>query len=175
MKLKKLYTTYKGVQIPRDRTSVNYDIAYLHYGDIYKIYNTRLNLNAELSTIIKISKTETIKPFQYLIHGDIVMNLTSENYEDLGKSLIIINPDNIPLVAGMETHILRTTSQDVISTYMQYFFESSEFSRQISQYAYGMKVFRAKPNHFGEIDLSLPTLDVQQHIVDTTLKGVYYA
>ena len=29
----------KGISVPRDRLSITNNIAYLHYGDIYKIYN----------------------------------------------------------------------------------------------------------------------------------------
>lgn len=166
MKLNNIIKTYKGIQVPRDRTALNNDVPYLHYGDIYKIYDTKLNIDNVYEKIIKISMNEKIKDFQYLHDGDIVMNLTSENYAELGKSVLIVNKNNIPFVGGMETHIFKVINENVLPTYLQYYFQSDLFSRTLIQYTYGMKVFRANPNHFSEIEIDIPSLSEQQHIVD---------
>lgn len=166
MKLNNIIKTYKGIQVPRDRTSLDNEIPYLHYGDIYKLYDTKLDIDSIYNKIIKISSNEKIKDFQYLHNGDIVMNLTSENYEDLGKSVLIVNENEIPFVGGMETHIFKVTNVHVLPAYLQYYFQSDLFSRTLIQYTYGMKVFRANPNHFGEIEIDIPSLSKQQHIVD---------
>jgi len=172
MKLKDIFDTYRGVQIPRDRTSIKGEIPYLHYGDIYKIYSTHVDINKELSKIIKISCKERVNQNQHLNHGDIVMNLTSENYDDLGKSVLIINPDNTPFIGGMETHILKLKTDLVISQYLQYYFESQAFSDVLVQFTYGMKVFRANPKHFSEVEIEIPSFDIQQHIVDTIYSSI---
>ena len=48
----------KGASIPRAKTSKTYKIPYLHYGDIYKLYNREVDLDAEFNSIIKISEQE---------------------------------------------------------------------------------------------------------------------
>lgn len=166
MKLKNIIKTFKGIQVPRDRTSIVNEVPYLHYGDIYKLYDTQIDIDKVYDEIIKISTDEKIKDFQYLNNNDIVMNLTSENYEDLGKSVLIVNKNNIPFVGGMETHIFKIVDKNVLPAYLQYYFQSDLFSRTLIQYTYGMKVFRANPKHFGEIEVDVPNLSKQQHIVD---------
>jgi len=36
--------TFRGLPIPRDRTSIENEIPYLHYGDVYKKYSYYLDL-----------------------------------------------------------------------------------------------------------------------------------
>ena len=43
----------KGISVPRDRLSITNNIAYLHYGDIYKIYNHVVDINKEIDNILK--------------------------------------------------------------------------------------------------------------------------
>mgnify|MGYP001590100886 FL=1 len=43
----------KGASIPRDRTSVHYEVPYLHYGDVYKLYKKEVDLDAVYDVIIK--------------------------------------------------------------------------------------------------------------------------
>lgn len=167
MKLSNIIDFYKGLPIPRDRTSVYNDIPYLHYGDIYKLYNNRVDVSRVFFDIIKIKKSEKILHSHLLNDGNIVMNLTSENYEDIGKSILVINKQNIAFVSGMETYRLIIKEKNIIPEYLQYFFQSTYFKKQLSQLITGMKVYRAHPKHFNNIDVSLISLTNQQHIIDS--------
>jgi len=166
MKLNEIIQFDKGLSIPRDRTSINFDIPYLHYGDIYKLYNNRIDMDLVHNNIIKIRSNEKIKTSQQLNNGDIVMNLTSENYEDLGKSVIIFNKNNLPFVAGMETYRFRVINDLILPEYLLYFFQSRNFGMQLSQLVTGMKVYRANPKHFDFIKVPTMSISTQQHIVD---------
>ena len=165
MLLKNLCSFSKGIQIKRDLTSIDYVIPYLHYGDLYKKYNVKLNLNEIHSEIIKVDNSFYNSKYQ-INNNDIVMNLTSENYDDLGKCIIVKNSENKPFLAGMETHLIKIHSSSIIPEYLNYYFESDSFLKCIQQFITGMKVFRVKPTDILNIDISLPNLQYQQHIVD---------
>lgn len=165
MLLKNLCSFSKGIQIKRDLTGIDYGIPYLHYGDLYKKYNVKLNLDEIHNEIIKVDNSFYNSKYQ-INNNDIVMNLTSENYDDLGKCIIVKNSDNKPFLAGMETHLIKIHSSSIIPEYLNYYFESDNFLKCIQQFITGMKVFRVKPTDILSIDISLPNLQYQQHIVD---------
>ena len=155
----------KGISIPRDRTNSNKDIAYLHYGDLYKKYDFRLNLSEVWNDIIKIDSDERYKSEQMLRDGDIVFTLTSESVDDLGHSTLIINKDNLPIVSGMETTVLHITEKDdCLSSYLNYVFQSNWFRQVLRQYVTGMKVYRVHPRDLMEIKIPLPSLYRRQKI-----------
>ena len=154
----------KGLSIPRERTSPDKDIAYLHYGDLYKKYDFRLNLREAWNEIIKIDSTERYKPVQILKDGDIVFTLTSESVDDLGHSTLIVNKDNLPIVSGMETTILHVTENNCLSSYLNYVFQSNWFRQILRQYVTGMKVYRVHPRDLMEIKIPMPDLCKQQEI-----------
>jgi type I restriction enzyme S subunit len=154
--------TYRGLPVPRDRTSNENEIPYLHYGDLYKKYSNFLDLDKVKKDIIKINKEEKIKKYQYLHTDDIVINLTSENYEDLGKSIYIKNDDAI-LVSGMETTIIRIENiKEFYPLFLKYYFDSEYFYKDIMQYVRGMKVFRVNPKDL--LRAKLPEIDYSKQI-----------
>ena len=155
----------KGLGIPRDRTDPDKDIAYLHYGDLYKKYDFRLNLNDVWNDIIKIDSSERYKPEQVLRDGDIVFALTSESVDDLGHSTLIINKDDLPFVSGMETTVLHVTERGrCLPSYLNYVFQSSWFRKILRQYVTGMKVYRVHPRDLLEIKIPIPNLCNQHEI-----------
>lgn len=165
MLLKTLCNFSKGIQVKRDYTNINYDIPYLHYGDIYKLYNVSIDLDNIYNDIIKVENKYYNDKYQ-IDNNDIVMNLTSENYSDLGKCVLVQNNNNRKFLAGMETHLIKIISNKILPKYLNYYFESENFLSQIKQFVTGMKVFRVKPYDILNMDIDLPSLSQQQHIVD---------
>lgn len=166
MLLKDICMFYKGIPLKRDLTNVNYDVPYLHYGDLYKYYSHKINIEKLINRIIKVNSTHYNIKYQ-IEHNNIVMNLTSENYSDLGKSVIIKNPNNIKFMAGMETHLIKIISKKIIPDYLNYYFESKLFINNIIQFVTGMKVFRVKPKDILRIEIDIPNIKIQQHIIDS--------
>lgn len=166
IKLGDLVTWAKGFNIPRDDTSVNKSIPYLHYGDLYKKYDYCLNLPEVINDIIKIDSLNSVKESQMLHDGDIVFTLTSETVDDLGHCTLIINPDDMPFVSGMETTVLHLKeSSKALPTYLNYIFQDERFRKIMRQYVTGMKVYRIHPKDLMRIEIDLPPLDVQAKIV----------
>jgi type I restriction enzyme S subunit len=156
----------KGFQVPRDDTSVNKEIPYLHYGDLYKLYDFRLDLNEVLDDIIKIDHNPKIKQEQYLHDGDIVFTLTSETVDDLGHCTLIINPSELPFVSGMETTIFHIKKgAPIIPAYLNYCFQGPLFQKSLRQFVTGMKVYRVHPKDVMNMELNVPPIPVQKIIV----------
>ncbi|MFI3329604.1 MAG: hypothetical protein R3Y05_03830 [bacterium] len=165
MKLKNLITFNRSCPISRENTSINFDIPYIHYGDVYKKYNNKLNIQKNKNSIIKVNN-EYYNPKFQIQHNDIIMNLTSENHADLGKCILIENELNEKIMAGMETHLIKIISDLVLPNYLNYYFQSNLFLKTISQYITGMKVYRVKPIDILNINISLHDIKIQQHIID---------
>lgn len=166
MKIGDLCSWSKGYSVPRDETSPDKEVPYLHYGDLYKLYDFRLDLNDKFDEIIKIDYSEKIKFEQYLHDGDIVFALTSETVDDFGHCTMIINPDNSPFVSGMETTVIHVEDRDsVIPAYLNYLFQSLSFQRLLRQYITGMKVYRVHPRDIMDMKIQLPDMESQSKIV----------
>ncbi len=164
-KIGDLCTWSKGFQVPRDDTSPDKKVPYLHYGDLYKLYDFRLKLPEKYSKIIKIDDISKVKQDQYILDGDIVFTLTSETVEDLGHCTLIINPDNDPFVSGMETTVVHIRDRNQVNpAFLNYYFHNPRFTSMLQQYVTGMKVYRVHPDDLMDMEIDLPPIDVQKNI-----------
>ena len=156
----------KGASIPRDRTFVDYEVPYLHYGDIYKLYNKEVDITAEFGSIIKVSVDERIRENQYLHTGDIVYNLTSETKKDLGKAVVIKNDEDCKFIAGTETTIMKIIQKDIINPcFLNYLIMTFSYLKEFRRHTTGTKVFRVHPKAISKIKIPIPPLTIQKEIV----------
>ncbi len=166
MRIGDLCTWSKGFQVPRDNTSLDKPVPYLHYGDLYKKYDFRLDLDDVIDSIIKIDENSKVKPEQFLHDGDIVFTLTSETVDDLGHCTLVSNPSNIPFVSGMETTVFHIKGDaPVVPAYLNYCFQSVAFQRALRQYVTGMKVYRVHPDDIMNMELNVPPVSTQEAVV----------
>ena len=162
-----IYSFFKGASIPRARMRNSGDYLYLHYGDLYKGHDTYINVNNPQSDIPFISGVEKLKDEQFVEDGDIIYILTSETIEDLGKALMVINPDKKEIVSGTETTIMKIIDkQSVEPRWLNYLLQTNYFKQLLRQYVTGMKVFRVHPRDISRIVIELPPIDVQRNIVE---------
>ena len=156
----------RGASVPRARMHEQGDYLYIHYGDLYKGFELRIDVDAPQKPIPYITSDEQIKDGQWLRDQDIVYVLTSETVDDLGHSFLFNNPGNAPAVAGTETTVVRVERQDLLCpAYLNYLMHSPRFKLLLRQYVKGMKVFRVHPDDISRIEIELPTLDNQRKIV----------
>lgn len=157
---------YRGSSIPRARMHERGDYLYIHYGDLYKGFELRIDVESPQKPIPYVLSNERIKDTQWLRDQDIVCVLTSETVADLGHSFIFNNPEALPAVAGTETTIVRVDRRDLIlPSYLNYFMQTSQFKALLRQYVKGMKVFRVHPDDLARIEINLPSLDEQRKVV----------
>ena len=164
---------YRGASIPRARMHDTGDYLYIHYGDLYKGFNLRIDVNNPAKPIPYILASEKIKESQRLKDQDIIYVLTSETVDDLGHAYLFNNPNNKPAVSGTETTIVRIERRDlIIPAYLNYLMSSPRFIGELRQYTRGMKVFRVHPSDVSRIEVHLPSIEAQQQVV-TVLDAIY--
>ncbi|RXZ54928.1 restriction endonuclease subunit S [Senegalimassilia faecalis] len=156
----------KGASVPRVRMLDEGGYLYIHYGDLYRGFSIRIDVDDSQKPIPYISKDEKTRPTQWLEDKDIVYVLTSETVEDLGHAFLFNNPGGKKAVAGTETTIVRVTRRDLLlPEYLNWLLQSNHFKRVLKQYVKGMKVFRVHPNDLARIEIDLPSLDNQRRVV----------
>lgn len=171
--LGELCSFYRGAGIPRARMFDEGDFLYIHYGDLYRGFDLRIDVNNPQKPIPFIMANERIKESQKLHDQDIVYVLTSETVEDLGHSFLFNNPSDIPSVAGTETTIVRIERRDLLlPAYLNYMMQSPRFKALLRQYVKGMKVFRVHPSDLARIEIELPSLEDQKKAV-ALLDGLF--
>ena len=157
---------YRGASVPRTRMHGSGDYLYLHYGDLYRGFSYRIDVEHPQKPIPYILNTEKIKNEQRLFNQDIVYVLTSETVEDLGHSFLFNNPQYLPAVAGTETTIVRVKDHCVLlPAYLNYLMHSPQFLKILRQYVRGMKVFRVHPRDVARIEIELPDIETQKKAV----------
>lgn len=156
----------RGASVPRVRMYEDGDYLYIHYGDLYKGFELRIDVDAPQKPIPYITSDERIKDGQWLQDQDIVYVLTSETVDDLGHSFLFNNPEDIPAVAGTETTIVHVERRDILEpAYLNYLMHTPRFKLLLRQYVKGMKVFRVHPDDLSRIEIDLPSLNGQRKTV----------
>ena len=156
----------RGASVPRARMLDQGDFLYIHYGDLYKGFDVRIDVDNPQKPIPYIAGSEPIRESQLLCDQDIVYVLTSETVEDLGHAFLFNNPKELPAVAGTETTIVRVNRPDlVLPSYLNWLFQSARFKKLLRQYVKGMKVFRVHPDDLARIEIEIPSIDDQLRIV----------
>lgn len=173
MKLGELCSFSRGASVPRARMYDKGDYLYIHYGDLYKGFELRIDVESPQKPIPYILGNERIKESQLLSDQDIVYVLTSETVDDLGHSFLFNNPAELPAVSGTETTIVRVTRRELLEpSFLNYMMHTPRFKLLLRQYVKGMKVFRVHPDDIARIDIELPSINDQRKIV-ATLDALY--
>ena len=164
--LGELCTFHRGASVPRARMFNSGNYLYIHYGDLYRGFEQRIDVEDPAKPLPFILDSEKIKETQFLHDQDIVFVLTSETVDDLGHAFLFNNPRNRIAVSGTETTIVRIQRKDmVLPAYLNYVMQSPRFIAELRQYVRGMKVFRVHPNDAARIPIDLPSLDKQAKVV----------
>lgn len=126
----------------------------IHYGQIYTKYGTFAD-----KTFSFISE-QFAKGKKLAKKGDLIMAVTSENYEDVGKCLAWLGEDDI-LVSNHACFIRHSLNPK----YLAYFLQTPYFFRYKKKISKGVKVIDLDLNMFGSMLIPVPPLDEQNRIV----------
>ena len=138
------------------RDFVESGVGCIHYGQIYTKYGAFAD-----KTISFVNK-ELASRLLPVRKGDLVIACTSENVEDVCKSVAWLGNDVI--VTGGHSCVFHHNQNP---KYIAYYFQSEFFQQQKRKYAYGTKVIDIKPDSIGKILIPLPPISVQEEIVST--------
>lgn len=126
----------------------------IHYGQIYTHYGP-----FTYTTNRFISK-DVFEKAKKASKGDVVMTDTSENVEDICKSVAYLGEEDI----AVSNHAL-IIKHNQNPKFLSYSTLTRSFFNQKRKYAYGVKVTGIKPSHLAQIKIYLPSFSEQQRIV----------
>ncbi len=126
----------------------------IHYGQIYTHYGSFTY------TTNKFVSKETFEKARKASKGDIIMTDTSENVEDICKSVAYLGEDDI----AVSNHAL-IIKHNQNPKFLSYSTLTKSFFNQKRKVVVGVKVSGIKPEHLAQIKIYLPSLKEQQRIV----------
>lgn len=129
----------------------------IHYGQIYTYYGN------ETQETLSFVSPGTAKQLKKVYPGNIVITNTSENIEDVCKS--VLYSGNLEAVTGGHATIIRT-KDCILPKYLVYYTLTLDFFTQKKRLAKGTKVIDVSAKDLTKIVLPLPPLSEQRRIVE---------
>jgi len=152
------------------RENLNYDegnVKNIHYGDIHTKFDSRFDITKKkvpfINSDVLISRIDSDN---YCKNGDLVVADASEDYEDIAKSIEIINSNNEKILAGLHTFLARPDLQSIAIGYSGYMMQGEKIRNQIKKLAQGTKVLSISTGRLSSILIPLPKLEEQTKIAN---------
>ena len=142
--------------MPKTMFVENGVVGAIHYGHIYTQYN-----HFVYEPLVKISE-ENSKKLKKVNYGDLVIAKTSENVEDVMKTIVYLGKDEV--VAGGHSGIYKHNQNP---KYMVYLLNGSKnIIKQKNKMCRGVKVIELSSGDMEKIKVPIPPIEVQNHIVE---------
>jgi type I restriction enzyme S subunit len=158
------------------REFLNYEkgeVKNIHYGDIHMKFNTLFDITKECVPFINEDVPfEKIKKENYCIEGDIVFADASEDLNDVGKSIEIVNLNNEKLVSGLHTLLGRQRERTIEIGFGGYLFKSDWVRKQIQREAQGAKVLGISATRISNVKISYPKNPKEQKKIASCLSAL---
>ena len=126
----------------------------IHYGQIY----TKYGFVAD--EVLSYVSDEIFSKLRKAQKNDILIATTSENVEDVGKSVVWVGENEIGFSGDMYSY---RTEQN--SKYIAYYFQTNAFQKQKERKATGTKMIRIHADDMEKFEIPLPPLSLQNKIV----------
>ena len=126
----------------------------IHYGQIY----TKYGFVAE--EVLSYVSDEIFSKLRKAQKNDILIATTSENVEDVGKSVVWVGEDEIGFSGDMYSYRTKQNSK-----YIAYYFQTNAFQKQKERKATGTKMIRIHGDDMEKFEIPLPPLSLQNKIV----------
>lgn len=129
-------------------------IGCIHYGQIYTYYGTFTDKTKSFVS------PETAKKLQKVQKNDLIITNTSENIEDVCKTVVWLGDAEI--VTGGHASIFKHKENP---KYLAYYIQTKMFSAEKRKFAKGTKVIDVSAKDLAKIKFPIPPLPIQQEIV----------
>ncbi len=150
------------------REQLNYefgDVKNIHYGDIHTKYPTLFDIEIESVPFINHDVSlKNIDEDNYCIEGDVIFADASEDLNDVGKSIEVVNLNNQEVLAGLHTIHSRPKTNVFAIGFLGFLMKSNFIRTQIQREAQGTKVFGISSGRLSKICILYPTIPEQQKI-----------
>lgn len=139
----------------------------IHYGDIHTKFASHFIATNERVPFVNSDVSGLIRNDNFCDAGDMVFADASEDLNDIGKAIEIVETGDLPLVAGMHTILAKPKQRLLEEGFGGFLFSSQYCRRQIQKESQGTKVLGLSPNRLRSIKLCLPQdKSEQQKIAD---------
>ncbi|SHH42747.1 type I restriction enzyme, S subunit [Chryseobacterium oranimense] len=150
------------------RENLNYEVGTvknIHYGDIHTKFQTLFDTTKEVVPFINEEiNLDRISDENYCKEGDVIFADASEDLNDVGKSIEIINVNSEKLLSGLHTLLGRPKSSIFHLGFNGYLFKSNSVRTQIQKESQGSKVLSINTGRISKIELSFPSVNEQERI-----------
>jgi type I restriction enzyme S subunit len=152
------------------RDKLNYEkgsVKNIHYGDIHKRFNSLFDVKNEFVPYINEDVSiERISKDNYVKNGDLIIADASEDYDDIGKSIEVVNTNGEFILAGLHTFLARPELLQMSIGFNGYLMKTNKTKLQIKTIAQGTKVLSLSSTRLSKIDLNFPSLEEQTKIAN---------
>lgn len=164
------------------RALLNYesgDVKNIHYGDIHTKFKSNFFIYKEKVPFISADvDTSKLKDENYCQIKDLVIADASEDYNDIGKTIEIIELNDEKLVAGLHTYIARDTKNKMALGFGGYFMQTYSVRLQMMKLATGISVLGISKSNLSNMSLVIPSKQEQEKIasflisIDTKIEQI---
>jgi type I restriction enzyme, S subunit len=158
------------------RENLNYEngsVKNIHYGDIHTKFNTLFDIAKEDVPFINPDVSiEKIRKECYCNVGDIVFADASEDMNDVGKSIEIVNLNKEKLVSGLHTLLARQKKKKLSIGFGGYLFKSGWVRKQIQREAQGAKVLGISATRISKVQILYPDNHKEQQKIASCLASL---
>ncbi len=152
------------------RDNLNYEegtVKNIHYGDIHTKFQTLFNIENEKVPFINSDiSIDRISEENYCREGDLILADASEDLNDVGKSIEIVNLNNEKLLSGLHTILARPNLEKFAIGFGGFLFKSKNVRTKIQKEAQGSKVLSISATRLTNSVIAYPTKDEQSKIVE---------
>jgi type I restriction enzyme, S subunit len=155
MTMGEIGTFVRGNGMPKS-DFVSHGTGCIHYGQIYTYYGIWANRTISFVDPVKAQRLTKVSP------GDLIVTNTSENIEDVCKSVAWLGDTQI--VTGGHASVFKHSENP---KYLSYYLQTVAFSEEKRKYAQGTKVIDVSAKNLAKIRIPIPPRETQDKIVET--------
>jgi type I restriction enzyme S subunit len=148
------------------RDKLNYEqgtVKNIHYGDIHTKFSALFDITKEVVPCINPSESpDDFRAENDCAEGDMVFADASEDLEDIGKSIEIINLNGERVVSGLHTILAHPVSGDLALGFGAHLFKSKRVRVQIQKESQGSKVLGISATRLAKVQLPIPHTKAEQ-------------
>ncbi|GAA3871173.1 hypothetical protein GCM10022381_12860 [Leifsonia kafniensis] len=155
--LSEIATTVSGLTGKSKLDFTGGNARYVSYKNVF----ANATVDAEAPDFVTVAVGER----QNALHaGDVVFTVSSENFEDVGMSAVLVQEPVEPLYLNSFCFALRFNEPDLLPEFSKYLFRSELVRSQIRKTASGVTRINVSKSRFMRIRVPVPPLDVQREI-----------
>ena len=150
------------------RSCLNYEngqVKNIHYGDIHTKLQSHVDASVEI--IPYINEEENYLRYletSFCKEKDLIFADASEDLNDIGKCIEIINTNNEKILSGLHTIHLRNYTDYFYIGFGGYLFKTNRIVKQIQRESQGAKVLGISSRKILNLEINIPSIQEQEKI-----------